>query len=653
MKGWLRWILIAAGALVALAMLAAGGLAYLVSRVDVRAEIERAVEGATGRELAIAGDVGVSFWPVLGLRAENASLANVQGGRAPSFLTAREIHLGVEIRPLFDRRIVVRQLVLDEPRIAMEVDAEGGPNWILSPPRPAPGPNPAPAPPRGPSTSAPPLDAASATLRAVRISDGEISYFDARGGTGWVVGEVDLTSALVSLDDPVRIEGSVVYAERDIDLEIEMGRPNALIRGQRMPFKIKIESELLNFDFNGEMVAASGEVAGIAETSGPNLRELASWAGAPLQAGVGLGPFAVSGRLEVGGGRYSFSNAGFALDRMRGRGDFEVTRSNGRPYLSGRLELFDFDLNPYISGEAPTGLTEGAPVIEPATSDDAPSPTADIAAVAAPPRAVDVQAAPSDAPIDFSGLRTLNADLELVTHVVLVQRMRIDRARLNLVLNDGYLAATLHELSLYGGSGRGRMEIDARTPDTRIVQDMFFSGVEARAFLTDAVNFSNIEGTAELSINVATHGATQSELIGAADGRIHLEVVSGVLHGLDMGGVSRTIRNALRGELIAPEAQTPFHGFSATFVVGDGVLASDNVSFTTPDLRIPGLAVIDVPQRRLDARFAPRSTGSFIVFPFAARGAFTSVEYSSDIGDRAQREIRSMIGVVRNNARAP
>ena len=128
---------------------------------------------------------------------------------------------------------------------------------------------------------------------------------------------------------------------------------------------------------------------------------------------------------------------------------------------------------------------------------------------------------------------------------------------------------------------------------------------------------------------------------------------AGTLHGVDLGGVSRTVRNALRGELTAPEARTPFQGFSATFAIGNGVLASDNLSFNTPDLRIPGLVVVDFPQRRIDARLAPRSAGSFVVFPFSARGPFAGpLAYDHDIGDRTQREVRAMIARVRANARA-
>lgn len=646
---WKRVALLVAGSLVTVVLLGVGLLTFLVLRLDVRGEIERNVEAATGRDLTINGSVGVSYWPVLGLKAQDVTLANVEGGRAPALISADEIDIGVELQPLLNREVNVRRLVFQRPRVALEVDANGQPNWLLRP-RPSTTPPPTTTPP--PSQN--PVDASRTSLRSVRINDGEVSFFDARQGAGWVVGAVDITTALTSLDAPMRAEGTLIYKDREVKLNASIARPGAAFRGELTQLVLNIESELLTAEFRGQTVATSGELAGTVRASGPSLRQLASWTGTPLQNAVGFEQFAVTGRLTIGGGAYTFSNAGFAVDQVRGRGDFVLSELRDKPYLSGRLELFDFDLNPYLSGQAPPPPPEGQTEVAAAMPDagQAPQPTAEIATVDAAPRAVDVRVAPSEAPIDFSGLKALNADLELVTHAVLIQHMRVEASRLNLVLNDGFMAATVHNVSLYGGSGRGRFEIDAREPSTRMVQDLAFTNLDAQRFLTDAFNFGAIEGRAEISLNVRVQGRTQSEMINSTDGYAHIEVVSGVLRGVDLGGVATTIRNALRGELIAPEARTPFQGLSATFAIADGVLASDSLSMNTTDLRIPGIAVIDLPNRRLDARLAPRSPRGGVVVPFAARGPFGELTYAHDISGRALADITPRIAQVEAASRA-
>ena len=642
MTGWKRWVILIGGGLIAAILTGAGVLAWLVSRVDVRAEIERAVEGATGRDVVINGNVGVIYWPVLGVRAGDVTIANVEGGRAPAFIAADDIDVGVELRPLLDRQVHVRRLVLQRPQIALEIDAQGRPNWVLTPQA-----QPGPARPGQPS-----VDVGRTELRGIRINDGEVSYFDGRGaGQGWVIGDVDLRTALTSLNEPMRARGSIRYNDQRVELDMQIGQPGAAMRGQVTPISIDIEGELIDAEFDGQTIAASGELAGTMRANGPSLRRLAAWVGSPIQGGVGFEQFAVTGRLGVGGGAYQFSNAGFALDLVRGRGDFVLSEVRGKPYLSGRLELFDFDLNPYLTGQAPPAAAD-APQAVAAAADPANSPTAQIAAVEAPARAVDVSAAPSDRPIDFTGLQAFNADLELTTHAMLVQHLRIDRSQLNLVINDGYLAATLHNVSLYGGSGRGRFEIDAREPATRIVQDLAFSNLDARRFLGDAINFSNIEGRLEGSLNIRAQGRTQGEFLSSLDGRTHVEVVSGTLHGVDLGGVATTIRNALRGELIAPEARTPFQGISGTFAIADGVFASDDLSFNTPNLRIPGMGIIDVPRRRLDLRLSPRSPRGGIAVPFSIRGPWGQFSYASDMNDRVLRELTPRVREVEAAARA-
>ena len=648
MRAWWHWVLVILGSIVAIVLLAAGGLAYLVLRLDVRGAVERAVENATGRNLTINGDVGVSYWPVLGLHASNDVLSNVPGGRSPAFITAEDIHIGVELAPLLNRQVVVRQLVLQRPRIALEVDANGHPNWTLAPRVRA----------VVAATGAPPsppiIDAARTTLRQVTITGGEITYFDARHGNGWSVGDVELTTALTALNAPMRVLGSVKYNDKPIQLDMNVGNPGAVIHAQATPLTVNVRSDLLTAAFEGQTLAQSGELSGLVHAYGPSLRQLVSWFGAPFQGGVGLERFDVTGNVMFGGGQFAFSDAGFVLDQLSGRGDFTFASRVGKPYLSGRLELFDFDLNPYITGRAPPPTTPppAAPApANPATVAPAPTqapqtPTSQIVVVLPPDRAIDIAAPPPVTRINYSALHAFNADLELVTHAMLISHTRIDASHITLVLNDGYLATTAQTLSLYGGSGHGRFEIDARTDDARFVQDLTFDNLNAQAFLADAVNYSGIEGRAELTVNMRTHGRTQRELIANATGRSHLEIVSGVLHGVDLGGVATTISHALRGELIAPEARTPFQGFSANLAVANGSIASDDLSFNTPNLRIPGIGMVDFINQRLDLRIAPRSPRGGIAIPFAVRGPFNQLRYTSDIGGSALRELQPRVRAV-------
>ncbi|MEZ6023613.1 MAG: hypothetical protein R3C16_09455 [Hyphomonadaceae bacterium] len=59
--------------------------------------------------------------------------------------------------------------------------------------------------------------------------------------------------------------------------------------------------------------------------------------------------------------------------------------------------------------------------------------------------------------------------------------------------------------------GAGASEVDGRDPQsTKMVYDLAFDGVDTRRFLTDAVNFTNIEGRGEVSVNVRTEAARKA-----------------------------------------------------------------------------------------------------------------------------------------------
>jgi AsmA protein len=623
----MRKLLVGLGVLLLLAV--AGGLGavwWFLSRFDARAEIVQRVEAATGRDFVLSGPVSVSFWPALGFRGEGAALANVAGGSAPHLMEAKAITIGVALRPLLDRRLEVTRFVLNEPSLALEVDAEGRPNWILKPAAPAP----------GPARPGPTQQQVDDVHLAADIVDGRISYANLRTRSAYGVTDMNLKVAMQGFEAPLTIKGDIAYRDKPIDLDIEVGRVRALMTGQPTPLSAKLDSDIFKTALAGTFDVGTGALSGDVTATGPSLRNLATWAGSPFGAGYGFETFALRGKLEVGPKRFSFENAGVQIDDIKARGDFTIEHGARVPFLSGRLEIADAAFDPLAT-------TPGKPVAErmPINLNPyfaAPRPaTAGAEVEVASLQPVDV-AAPgwSEAKFNFGWLKALNTNLELTTGPLRVQNTQIDSVFLQLTVLDGYLAATLQQMELYGGAGSGRFEVDARQPQIVVRNEITAENLKAAAFFRDAFGFNRLDGAARVKWAFASRGATQKEMMSSLSGEGSVALANGSLSGVDLGGVAKTIRNALRRELVSASAKTPFTNLSFSLKAANGVIATQDMRLDARDARLTGMGVIDAGARSIDLRLVPRLGSLGVAVPFRVSGPWSGFSYASDMFGRAR-----------------
>ena len=139
--------------------------------------------------------------------------------------------------------------------------------------------------------------------------------------------------------------------------------------------------------------------------------------------------------------------------------------------------------------------------------------------------------------------------------------------------------------------------------------------------------------------------------MGTLQGAGSVAFANGALAGVDLGGVARTIRNAVRNELIAPTARTPFTNLSATLRIADGVIATQDMRLDAADAKLTAIGVIDVGGRSLDMRLVPRLGITALAVPFRASGPWKRVSYASDFLGRARAEVEVRARAV--IARAP
>ncbi len=119
---------------IALLVLLIGAAFIVPGFIDGNAYKSRIIslaESATGRSLAISGDVSLRLLPSPALSAKGVRLANVADAATAEMLSLESIQVQVALLPLLRGKVEVRSVRLVEPVIELEILADGTANWAF------------------------------------------------------------------------------------------------------------------------------------------------------------------------------------------------------------------------------------------------------------------------------------------------------------------------------------------------------------------------------------------------------------------------------------------------------------------------------------------------------------------------------------------
>ena len=248
-RRWRRLLIILA-MLVLLPILSVAVVTLTLDTEALKPRITAAVEAATGRRLELRGPV--SFTPALvpTIAIEDVALANTAGGSAPHMLTARRIELRLALLPLLSRAIDIRSLTIVEPRLLLETDAEGRPNWVFAaappatPPTGAPA-NPIPAPPREPGAGL------TLGVHSLTLTDGTLTWRDGVSGTTRVLAIERLTTRATAQalthEARLAVEGKALRLRGETGTIAAFQAPSA-----PWPLRLALETEGVTLTVQGE-----------------------------------------------------------------------------------------------------------------------------------------------------------------------------------------------------------------------------------------------------------------------------------------------------------------------------------------------------------------------------------------------------------------
>lgn len=363
------WIV---GGLVGLLIVAALAAPFFIDLNDYKAEIAAQAKKATGRDLAIDGDISLSILPTPGVTVSGIRFGNAPGGSAPDMATLESATVKVALMPLISGDVEVEEVVLDRPTFIFEKLKDGTGNWQIAPEAEAPEAGVTPEPSAAPTSGG---DMA-VVIKSASIEGGTLIYRDLATGTEQKVENLNIDLSLDSLTGPFQAEGGATVVDIPLGFRIKTGALD-----QQAPMPLEVSFSLTDADatigFVGQVDVSAVEdpskpiVTGKLSSKGENLARMI--AGMPNQSADGLPPlmaqaFAVDADIQAGTTNAKTDNFTATLGDLNAKASV-AANYEAAPSVQANITIGQVDLDKLMpareaeqdSAQAPAASTPAAP----------------------------------------------------------------------------------------------------------------------------------------------------------------------------------------------------------------------------------------------------------------------------------------------------
>lgn len=559
----MKWIVRIIGVLVLLVVVAVVGILMLPADKIAQIATDQ-LRKVTGREVTISGDVGMTFWPVLGVSAEGLEVGNAEWAKEGAMLSTKSAAIGVDASALLRGEIRITNIEAQSPTIRLESRADGRTSWSFSDAA-------------GTATieteTAPERTAQPISLQRLSITDATLIY-DAEGADRVFYEGVDL-----SLDWP-DINGAADIAARlrpngePVTLDARIERFATFLTGEISPLRAQIAAP-----GGSLLVAGRGTLQGAIAADMTLKTDSTS---AFLNA-LGAGPV----DLPQGLGRTTNVTAKMTLTPDRKLTLRDLVADLGGNTLRGGVDM-ELNGTPQITAQ----LSAGALDLRSLTgSDDAESNGGGDTTTAAG------TGWPTDR-IDASGLAAFNGSIGLSADSIDLGALTLGKSRFNLTNDRSRMVFGLREVAAYGGGLSGEFVMNNRN-GLSVGGKLNAAGVQINPLLSDLADLTRFTGTGDARLSFLGVGNTVDQIMRSLKGDGAITLGRGSIEGIDL--------DQLLGSFDVKGGTTVFDSVNASYTIAGGILRNDDLLMLLPNFNTTGSGQINLGAQTLDYTVVPKA----------------------------------------------
>ncbi len=614
----LKWILIS---LAALLVAATAAVFIVLATYDFNAlkpELTAAVKEATGRELAIEGDVDISISLSPSLVLEGVSFQNAAWGSRPQMVTMKRMELEVGLLALLSGDVEINRLILNEPDILIETDAQGRSNLDMEPVAKEAEPKKeakSPSQAEGSGDQEREKDIREGqrhlVLNSVRIKDASLVVKN-----GQTLQTLDLkiksfTARTENLNSTLRFSLEGTYNNDSFNLEGSSGSLDASLDPD-VAWPLKLSGK-----FAGARMVVDGQIKDVSSGKGLDLKfKIASDEIEHLIAVMGgqpplKGPLSIEGRLNNPDDRTVRLDD---LNLESPAGDLKgwiFTQKGKTKIFNAELKSKLLDLRKLLAepGKRTEKAHSGGPASQVRLAGEKDSAS----------QKTDPQKVFSKTHLPFDKLRNFTIDLKLQAEQLFTPSLSAKKVNLAVKLDKGVLEIKPLTASVGGGKLNAKLRIAEAKKSGFIDLNLELKNCTLQTIMTELdLKDDPLAGKLNFDLNLKGSGKSVAQIMADLSGKTVLVLKNGKLHNKYVNFLGGDLKELLLEKLNPVSKSKDYtmlnclvHGFD----IKGGIAKISSLFVETDHMVISGGGKIDLRKETLDVGFEPDSKSSGGVIP--------------------------------------
>jgi len=358
-------LLIGGAGVVGLVVVAAVAAPLLIDVNSYKPKIVSEVKAMTGRDLVIDGPISLSILPTPTVSVTGVKFSNVPGSKNPSMVEMKSVTVKPSLFGLLAGNIEVSEVTLIEPKIVLEINAEGKPNWEFAP-------SVAEAKPVAPK----PVSPKPLSLGRLTIDNGTLIFSDSKAGISVVADKANFSASVGSIDGPYTLAGGADINGSPLKLDLAVGPKGS--SGHNAEVTLQAGGGKLTFRGTLSELGPTARIAGVASAATDSLTgfvgTLVKLTGQPEPALPPLlaGKFVFDGAVEASQTAFAAKNFKVTLGQDSGSGSFAVAL---KPALAvdGKIAIPKLDLDKWMAAVARPAAPPATPPATPPSAGNRPA----------------------------------------------------------------------------------------------------------------------------------------------------------------------------------------------------------------------------------------------------------------------------------------